>query len=362
MPWVVRDVVRDINKAAGRRWQAADPLLPMPDDLPEGCGAPMVARGANGRPVGLAVCRHQEIPDDSISQTWGTATRFVLTARVGQANAQSALDQLLSQWGDHLAVVPEAGKDDTSALLYWPSRDITGISALLRHGLQPLAVIAARQLGEPARSGEIPRPASWARRGSAGRADRLTIRQAGPGDEAAVTGFELDVVDYEAHFGGAVKRPATRSLIRADVRARLGRPVSWTWLADRAAGPRAEPKASPKAGPKAGPGGGSEGDPAAGPAGMIVVQQPKETRWITGLTGSGPAVYLPTAFVAEPQRGTGVGGALVRYVHEYLDAAGVQVILLHYALVNPVSGPFWSRMGYRPLWTIWETRPASALR
>jgi hypothetical protein len=36
--------------------------------------------------------------------------------------------------------------------------------------------------------------------------------------------------------------------------------------------------------------------------------------------------------------------------------------LLHYAQVNPVSAPFWSRMGYRPLWTIWEARPAAALR
>jgi hypothetical protein len=24
--------------------------------------------------------------------------------------------------------------------------------------------------------------------------------------------------------------------------------------------------------------------------------------------------------------------------------------------------PFWHRMGYRPLWTTWETRPAATLR
>jgi len=35
---------------------------------------------------------------------------------------------------------------------------------------------------------------------------------------------------------------------------------------------------------------------------------------------------------------------------------------LHYAQVNPLSGPFWNRMGYRPLWTSWEARPAAALR
>ncbi len=48
---------------------------------------------------------------------------------------------------------------------------------------------------------------------------------------------------------------------------------------------------------------------------------------------------------------------VVRY-----DARGVQTTLLHYALMNPLSGPFWNRMGYRPLWTGWEVRPAASLR
>ena len=36
--------------------------------------------------------------------------------------------------------------------------------------------------------------------------------------------------------------------------------------------------------------------------------------------------------------------------------------LLHYAQASPVSGPFWHRQGYRPLWTTWPARPAAALR
>ena len=40
MPWVVREAVRDINRAVGRRWQALDPLLPDPSALPAGCGEP----------------------------------------------------------------------------------------------------------------------------------------------------------------------------------------------------------------------------------------------------------------------------------------------------------------------------------
>ena len=57
-----------------------------------------------------------------------------------------------------------------------------------------------------------------------------------------------------------------------------------------------------------------------------------------------------------------VAEALVRQVHAVLDARGVDTTLLHYAQLNPLSARFWSRMGYRPLWTGWEVRPAASLR
>jgi hypothetical protein len=64
MPWVIRDVVDDINKAVTRRWRQLDVLLPEPSDLPEGCMAPLLARGDDGRPSGLGVCRHQHVAAD----------------------------------------------------------------------------------------------------------------------------------------------------------------------------------------------------------------------------------------------------------------------------------------------------------
>jgi GNAT superfamily N-acetyltransferase len=73
-------------------------------------------------------------------------------------------------------------------------------------------------------------------------------------------------------------------------------------------------------------------------------------------------VYLQTMFVRPGERGGGVGAALVRHAHEVLDARGVETTLLHYAQMNPLSAPFWNRMGYRPLWTGWEVRPAAAIR
>ena len=144
MPWVVRDAVDDINRAVGRRWQGLDRLLPGRADLPEGCAAPLVASGANGRPAGLGICRHQFVPADTLNQTWGTASRFSLTLRLRDPDTSAVLDELLGQWHDHLAGLPEAGAADSAAMVTWPARDVGGVNALLRRGMQALTAIAVR--------------------------------------------------------------------------------------------------------------------------------------------------------------------------------------------------------------------------
>jgi GNAT superfamily N-acetyltransferase len=321
MPWVVRDAVRDVNRMVGRRWQAVDPLLPDPAALPTGCGAPLVVRGDNGRLAGLGICVHQHIPAESLNQTWGAADRFTLVPRLAGQDVATPADVLLAQWRDHLAGVGAARGPDTSASVVWPSQDITGIRALLRHGLQPVTVIAARV--RP--NGPAPAP-----RGTHG----VTIRAAGPADEERVADLELRLIRYDMHFGGPVWRPATARLVREEIRASLARPVTWTWLAERAG--RA--------------------------VGLIVAQPPQDSGWIAGMTSLAPAGYLQTMFVDQHERGAGVGAALAWHLHARLDAAGVAVTLLHHSQVNPLSAPFWYRMGYRPLWASWEARPASALR
>ena len=323
MPWVVRDAVRDINRAVARRWQSADPLLPDPAAMPTGCGAPLVVNGDNGRVTGLGVCVHHHVPADSLNQTWGAADRFLLTPRVTGQDTLAAADALLSQWRDHLAGVAAARGEDTSAGIVWPSRDITGVRALLRHGLQPLTVIAAR--ARP----QAPAPAS-----PAAPLRGVSIRPAGPRDEDKVLDLELRLIQFDGHFGGPVWRRDTAVLVRQEVRISLQRQAMWTWLAER--GGRA--------------------------IGLLVAQPPPEARWIASMTSRSPAAYLQTMFIAPEDRGTGVGYALVQALHARLDAAGVAVTLLHHSQVNPLSGPFWNRMGYRPLWTSWEARPARALR
>ena len=221
MPWVVRDAVRDINRMVGRRWQAIDPLLPDPAALPAGCGAPLVVNGDNGRLTGIGICVHQHIPPESLNQTWGAADRFTLVPRLAGQDVAAPTDTLLAHWRDHLAAVGAARGPDTSASVVWPSQDITGIRALLRHGMQPVTVIAARV--RPA--GPQPPP-----RGSYG----VTIRAAGPADEEQVLDMELRLIRYDMNFGGPVWRPSTARLVREEIRGSLARPATWTWLAERA--------------------------------------------------------------------------------------------------------------------------------
>ena len=328
MPWVVRDAIDDINRAVGRRWRGLDRLLPGRADLPEGCAAPLVASGANGRPAGLAICRHQFVPAGTLNQTWGTASRFSLIPRLRELDTSAALDELLGQWHDHLAGLPEAGAADSAAMVSWPARDVSGVNGLLRRGMQALTVIAVR----PAERAEPAGPGAAAD-GEAENAG-LVIREAGPGDLAAVTEFEMGVIRFDAQFGAAIIRPATEALVRAEAQAALARQPAWAWLAER------------------------DGQPV----GLVHVQPPEHSGWIAGMTRPGVTVYLQTMFVRPGVRGGGVGTALVRHVHGVLDARGVQTTLLHYALMNPLSAPFWNRMGYRPLWTGWEVRPAASLR
>jgi GNAT superfamily N-acetyltransferase len=329
MPWVIRDAVNDLNKVVARRWQSLDPLLPEPNDLPEGCTAPFLAAGGDGRPAGLGICRHQHVPADTLAQTWGAATKFVLTLRLREPDTQAAADDLLNQWRDHLQGQKEAQADDTAAVVNWPSRDVTGILALQRHGLQPMTVIAARPAGRPvpadaAKPDLVVRPAT----------PDLVVRPATPDDLDAVAEMEMGVVRFDAHFGGSIPRPATEALVRAETQPALAKRPSWIWIAEQHDRPVA----------------------------LAVVEPPQAATWIAGMTRPGATAYLQTMFVRPGARGGGVGAALVRRVHDELDARRIDVTLLHYSQMNPLSAPFWHRMGYRPLWTTWEARPAAALR
>jgi hypothetical protein len=131
--------VAALRDEVARRWRSADPLLPAPagsllaalGEPPDGCDDPMIVPGPGGRPVAVGTCSHDRVPPDSMEILWGAAVRYVLSAQVGGASTEEALDRLLRRWRVHLRSLPGTGDADTAATLTWPSRDIAGVRALL---------------------------------------------------------------------------------------------------------------------------------------------------------------------------------------------------------------------------------------
>jgi GNAT superfamily N-acetyltransferase len=354
MPADVRSAESSFAARAARRWRAIDPLLPAPAGQPAGCGARLIAAGAGGEPAATGTCEHLEGSPESLDLTWGAARRFHLTVRLAGPDAVTALDQLLSMWRDHLDGVPGADGEDAAAIVTWPSRDIDGAATLLRHGLAPLSVIAAcatgrhpaGPAGSPAQGSDAAgagqaagHPAGAAAGAGAGagagtsRQD-LRIRQAGPADIDAVVRLGLEVIRFDAHFGSVTERPGTADALRREVAGLLAVPGTWIWLAER----------------------------HGTPIGMLCAERPQSAAWIAPMVRGEPVAYLLLMGVVPGQRGSGVGAAMVARLHDEIEAAGVAVTLLHYAQINPLSAPFWSQQGYRPLWTAYEARPVRTFR
>jgi GNAT superfamily N-acetyltransferase len=323
---VTKDETGGVTAAVTRRWQAIDPLLPAPGVPSGGCGTELAVTGPDGRAAAIGFCEHWHESPGSMELTWGAARRFRLTAHTAGPDVAGALDELLSRWQAHLASVPEASADDTAAVVVWPTRDVDGPLPLLRHGLAPRAVIAARPAGRGTGTAAAAQPAAL-RPG-------LQIRRGGPADIDAVVCLGMATVRFDAHFGTVIERPWSAEALREDASALLAQPGAWTWLAE------------------------DGGEPVA----MLYAEPPSAAGWIAPLAGVSPVAYLELMYVQPDDRGQGAGPALVGQLHRAADAAGVAVTLLHYEQVNPLSGPFWSRQGYRPLWTSWEARPARALR
>jgi ribosomal protein S18 acetylase RimI-like enzyme len=323
MPLVTADGVESLAAEVASRWRAIDPLLPAPAGTERSCGTQLLVTGPGGRLVAEGGCEHWTGAAGSLDPTWGAAHQFRLTARVAGPDVGSSLDQLLTRWRDHLSAVPGTKDADTAAIVTWPSRDTSGVQALLRHGFAPLEVIAARRTGE--------RPAERA----LDLSDQgIQLRRAGLADIDAVVSLGLEVIRFDAEVSSVTVRPDTATALREECAGLLTEPQPWAWLAER------------------------DGNPV----GMLIAEPPTVATWIAPLSGAAPVAYLLLAGVLPGERGRGIAAALTTRLHDDIAAANVPVTLLHYAQVNPLSAPFWSQQGYRPLWTVWEARPASSVR
>jgi GNAT superfamily N-acetyltransferase len=327
MPASAADAIQSIAAQVSRRWQTLDPLLPAADGMQSNPAAHVIVAEVDGEPVAAGACEHWAGTPDSLDTTWGAARRFILTVQVAGQNVGLSLDVLLSHWRRHLGGELAASQADSAAVVTWPSRDVAGITTLLSRGFAPRGVVAVRALSHH-------RAAIGHRRSEDDDPAGVRIRAAGPDDLATVVSLGQKVIQFDSHFGGVVERPGTGAALRNEVQGMLGGVQPWTWLAER--------------------------DGAA--IGMLAGQGPASAGWIAPMVRAAPVAYNMLTFVDPAERGSGVGNALAARFHLEAEAAGAAVTLLHYEQTNPLAAPFWGHQGYRPIWTSWETRPASTIR
>ncbi|NJP88908.1 GNAT family N-acetyltransferase [Nonomuraea sp. FMUSA5-5] len=290
----------DVIESHRERVRATDPLVAVTDlgsvtDL--GGGGWIETAGA----VGVSAT----ITADPAARAvhWGPPTTHSLHARAAGDDPADALGRLLDRWIAALDPEPGAG-----LVVSWPSRDTAPVAALARRGFAPRSIRAVRT--RPATTGEPPSPG---------------VRQASAGDLDVLCGLYLELVAYEAQFGWIEVLPSTPAAARAEIEGKLARGDGWCWLAE-----------------------------AGGEAvGMLAVHHPAHAGGPATCVNASPVAYVGSMYARPGSRGQGVGAALAAHAHAVAAAAGVGTILVDYVAPNPLSGPFWSRQGYRPLITTW---------
>ncbi|MGH3862754.1 GNAT family N-acetyltransferase [Actinokineospora sp.] len=285
---------------------ASDPLLPAPGRLREGTRL-SVDRGE-------AVTWFQHLPVGLAARTWEPARTHRLDVRLAGEDRAGTLGALLDQWLDLIKDTVAPGDTDSAAVVELPSRDTEAVSALVHRGFVPSSVLAVRQTG----------------RGGQAGAPGVRIRAATADDLAVATELNLTVVRFDAPFGKITPRESTEEVLRNQLVFLLNQPEPLVWLAER--------------------------DHRV--VGIVHIQLPPVSDWAGRSVAAAAAGYLGCLGVVESERGGGIGAALAAHAHAVLDAAGLPVTLLHHALANPYSTPFWYSVGYRPLWTTWIRRPA----
>lgn len=302
-------IVDALLRAQAARFSALDPLLPEPTAPPD--GSVLTAALPSGERVAGVVVRTLHQP--GAAQTlWSTSDVRELHPVVGAAGG-AGLDALLRRWRQVL----EPAGPDSACLVSWPSRDAEATAPLLARGFVPLTVLAVRTAAQP------PTRAN------------CQVRRATAADLDVLVELAMAEVEYAALVGGGIVRDGASAIKRETVARHLrrGDPV---WLAER--------------------------DGVA--VGMVEAWETDAHpgTWARTRVRAGRWVFVNCLSVAPSARGTGVGRTLMDTVHAATLTPRSAGSFLYYNPPNPLSPTFWARQGYRPLWTVWELRPADALR
>jgi GNAT superfamily N-acetyltransferase len=286
----------DLIKDHAARVRAADPLVGGQAELSP-VGDLLEAPGAVGRTT------VDRLDPGTLQACWSPLIVHRLRARVAGPDPSRAFGALLDRW----SACRRSDEPGQALSVSWPSRDTAAVRALAVRGFAPITAVAVRRVGPR-------RPA----------ASSIAIRPAVPDDLEVLTGMRERLVTFDAQFGWLAVRENTAGLLRESL-AQEELPYDWCWLAEL----------------------------DGRPAGCAIVQPPGRSGWISQVVNAAPVAYMGSMYVEPWARGLGVGAALAEMAHGRAAAEGASVMLLHHALPNPLSTPFWARCGYRPLITQW---------
>lgn len=303
-------------------FRGLDPQLPDEREPPH--GEVLTANTSSGRRVACVLTSTVHGPG-KLPSLWSAREVRQLHPLVGDTGGEgvAALLARLPSWQHRLAR-RRAYPDDSSWTVVWPSRDITATRAFLDHGFVPLSVLAVRtREGADARGETVDGPAR--------------IRRAEPTDLDAVLALAMAELEYSAQVGGAVVRDDAEDMKRKALGYHLTVGSDPVWLADceNSAVGLAECR-------------------------MIDVGSPGPGERYPVRPGTWG--YVNCLAVLRAARGRGIGHALMSVAHREFARSGALGSYLYFNPANPLSSVFWPRHGYRPLWTVWEVRPAHALR
>lgn len=306
-----------IRSEHAARLTAADPLLPSSDPFaPAGDQETDYCTSTEDYSAEARVAR-SEVDRHSTDSVWRPLVEHQLTVVRSDTERSRSLSELLVQWDEDLTSNSPAGDWETAAVVPLPSRDSDGSGELLRRGFAPMRVLAVRPADRLAAAGPVAEPG-------------VRIRPAEENDLDTAVALYLELQRYDAQFGLVTLRDNAADLLRKELACQLGRAEPTVWIAEL----------------------------YGRPLGLLQVQFPPDTGWIAPYVRAERVGYLAALHVSESARSSGLGTTLTARAHQLFDEAGADAVLLHHALANPRSTPFWYSQGYRPLWTYWYRRPA----
>lgn len=292
------------------RIRAIDPqagVPQIPDDLVE----TITVENESG--AGFAAIRQVAVDPTSSTALWSPPHPWGASLRICGDSPGAVAAELLDGVDRFVSSVVPRGDTDHAVMVRVAARDTELVKPLLRHGYAAGTVTALRAGIENLAPAQV-----------AG----VHIRSATTTDRDRILELVAALATFDGHFG-TLGYPVD-SLVQEFADSLLAGPPGLLLVAE------------------------SE----AALVGFASLSDPGSAAWAARSTTLSPVAYLGQAFVDPAHRGAGVGAALTARLHAIAAEREWGAILLDYTAPNPWSGPFWSRMGYRPLYVAWQRRPA----